>query len=93
MTLAVGTTSGLLCIYKLREHIGGSSFHFVSEFKQEVCREQAPYIYKVEQQYKDCGIVSSTDTCTNNSPWFSDPVQQMGYHREAAAWLEQNKTL
>ncbi|KAG2639272.1 hypothetical protein PVAP13_2NG612900 [Panicum virgatum] len=36
MTLAVGTTSGLVCIYKLREHSGGSSFHFVSELKQEV---------------------------------------------------------
>ncbi|ONM61068.1 transducin family protein / WD-40 repeat family protein [Zea mays] len=36
MTLAVGTTSGLVRIYKLREHTGGSSFHFVSEFKQEV---------------------------------------------------------
>ncbi|XP_062190422.1 uncharacterized protein LOC133893429 isoform X2 [Phragmites australis] len=36
MTLAVGTTSGLVRIYKLREHTGGSSFHFVSESKQEV---------------------------------------------------------
>ncbi|KAK3126105.1 hypothetical protein QOZ80_7BG0613930 [Eleusine coracana subsp. coracana] len=36
MTLAVGTTSGLVRIYKLREHSGGSSFHFVSESKQEV---------------------------------------------------------
>ncbi|KAG2647803.1 hypothetical protein PVAP13_2KG241200 [Panicum virgatum] len=36
MTLAVGTTSGLVRIYKLREHTGGSSFHFVSELKQEV---------------------------------------------------------
>ncbi|XP_052162522.1 uncharacterized protein LOC127779694 [Oryza glaberrima] len=36
MTLAVGTTSGLIRIYKLREHTGGSSFHFVSESKQEV---------------------------------------------------------
>ncbi|GJN33507.1 hypothetical protein PR202_gb22116 [Eleusine coracana subsp. coracana] len=35
MTLAVGTTSGLVRIYKLREHSGGSSFHFVSESKQE----------------------------------------------------------
>jgi len=35
MTLAVGTTSGLVRIYKLREHTGGSSFHFVSELKQE----------------------------------------------------------
>ncbi|KAL5664098.1 hypothetical protein ACJX0J_024206, partial [Zea mays] len=30
MTLAVGTTSGLVHIYKLREHTEGSSFHFVS---------------------------------------------------------------
>ncbi|TVU37101.1 hypothetical protein EJB05_10392 [Eragrostis curvula] len=36
MTLAVGTTSGLIRIYALREHTGGSSFHFVSESKQEV---------------------------------------------------------
>ncbi|TKW36675.1 hypothetical protein SEVIR_2G455300v4 [Setaria viridis] len=36
MTLAVGTTSGLVRIYKLREHTGGSSFHFVSDSKQEV---------------------------------------------------------
>ncbi|CAN6186308.1 unnamed protein product [Urochloa humidicola] len=36
MTLAVGTTSGLVRIYKLCEHTGGSSFHFVSESKQEV---------------------------------------------------------
>ncbi|CAL5060886.1 unnamed protein product [Urochloa decumbens] len=36
MTLAVGTTSGLVRIYKLREHTGGSSLHFVSESKQEV---------------------------------------------------------
>ncbi|KAF8680721.1 hypothetical protein HU200_045562 [Digitaria exilis] len=35
MTLAVGTASGLVRIYKLREHTGGSSFHFVSESKQE----------------------------------------------------------
>ncbi|GJN10592.1 hypothetical protein PR202_ga28699 [Eleusine coracana subsp. coracana] len=32
MTLAVGTTSGLVRIYKLREHTGGSSFHFVAMF-------------------------------------------------------------
>ncbi|KAG0546478.1 hypothetical protein BDA96_02G450500 [Sorghum bicolor] len=36
MTLAVGTTCGLVRIYKLREHTGGSSFHFVSGSKQEV---------------------------------------------------------
>ncbi|KAJ1292534.1 hypothetical protein BS78_02G398800 [Paspalum vaginatum] len=36
MTLAVGTSSGLVCIYRLREHAGGSSFHFVSGSKQEV---------------------------------------------------------
>ncbi|KAG8099009.1 hypothetical protein GUJ93_ZPchr0013g37919 [Zizania palustris] len=36
MTLAVGTTSGLVRIYKLREHTGGSSFHFVTESNQEV---------------------------------------------------------
>ncbi|KAF0908598.1 hypothetical protein E2562_026646 [Oryza meyeriana var. granulata] len=36
MTLAVGTTSGLVRIYKLYEHTGGSSFHFVCESKQEV---------------------------------------------------------
>eukprot|EP00267_Zea_mays_P046463 XP_020398842.1 classical arabinogalactan protein 9 [Zea mays] len=34
VTLAVGTTSGLVRIYKLREHTGGSNFIFVSEFKQ-----------------------------------------------------------
>ncbi|RLM85250.1 uncharacterized protein C2845_PM04G34890 [Panicum miliaceum] len=39
MTLAVGTTSGLVRIYKLREHTGGSSFHFVSESKQEASGE------------------------------------------------------
>ncbi|WVZ67174.1 hypothetical protein U9M48_016293 [Paspalum notatum var. saurae] len=36
MTLAVGTSSGLVRIYRLREHAGGSSFHFVSGSKQEV---------------------------------------------------------
>ncbi|CAM0151615.1 unnamed protein product [Urochloa decumbens] len=36
MTLAVGTSSGLVRIYKLREHTGGSSLHFVSDSKQEV---------------------------------------------------------
>uniref|UniRef100_J3MPF3 V-SNARE coiled-coil homology domain-containing protein n=1 Tax=Oryza brachyantha TaxID=4533 RepID=J3MPF3_ORYBR len=36
LTLAVGTTSGLVRIYVLREHTGGSTFHFVSESKQEV---------------------------------------------------------
>ncbi|XP_062186584.1 uncharacterized protein LOC133890151 isoform X2 [Phragmites australis] len=35
MILAVGATSGLVRIYKLREHTGDSSFHFVSESKQE----------------------------------------------------------
>ncbi|KAL6896687.1 hypothetical protein ACP4OV_007259 [Aristida adscensionis] len=35
MTLAVGTTSGLVRIYKLCEHTGGSTFHFVSESKKE----------------------------------------------------------
>nr|CAB3459063.1 unnamed protein product [Digitaria exilis] len=39
MTLAVGTASGLVRIYKLREHTGGSSFHFVSESKQEASGE------------------------------------------------------
>ncbi|KQK14486.1 uncharacterized protein LOC100837017 isoform X4 [Brachypodium distachyon] len=36
MTFAVGTTSGLVCMYKLYEHTGDSSVHFVSESKQEV---------------------------------------------------------
>uniref|UniRef100_A0ACD5WP56 Uncharacterized protein n=1 Tax=Avena sativa TaxID=4498 RepID=A0ACD5WP56_AVESA len=36
LTFAVGTTSGLVRMYKLHEHTGDSSFHFVSESKQEV---------------------------------------------------------
>ncbi|KAL5212638.1 hypothetical protein ABZP36_023485 [Zizania latifolia] len=39
MTLAVGTTSGLVRIYKLREHTGGSGFHFVTESNQEALEE------------------------------------------------------
>ncbi|KAM0887411.1 hypothetical protein ACQ4PT_029066 [Festuca glaucescens] len=36
LTFAVGTTSGLVRVYKLHEHTGDSNFHFVSESKQEV---------------------------------------------------------
>ncbi|KAF6999142.1 hypothetical protein CFC21_015208 [Triticum aestivum] len=36
MTFAVGTTSGLVRMYKLQENSGDSSFHFVSGSKQEV---------------------------------------------------------
>ncbi|CAM0907463.1 unnamed protein product [Alopecurus aequalis] len=36
LTIAVGTTSGLVRTYELHEHAGDSSFHFVSESKQEV---------------------------------------------------------
>jgi syntaxin-binding protein 5 len=36
LTFAVGTTSGLVRMYKLHEHTGDSSFHFVSGSKQKI---------------------------------------------------------
>ncbi|KAL5647439.1 hypothetical protein ACJX0J_041794, partial [Zea mays] len=69
-------------IYKLREHNGGSSFNFVSEFKQE-------YLEKVVRHYGlmyMCGYVyqcqsTKTSSSTRTAPAHGLPEQEAGQAR------------